>query len=407
MDVRIAARNVFRNTRRTVLTLMVIALGVAALIVFAGFIDNSQESLRETTIKNRFGHFQVAKRAYWEDRAGGSLGKFVIVDHRELRADFERLPHVRKVSATLDFMGLIGNGELSLAFVGRGMDIDPTTDPTWNFPRLVAGRVKGNTTPNAGFVGKGLVRGLRSQLHDNLVLLSTTTRGALNAVDVSVEGVLETGSREYDDTIVIIPLARAQALLNTRGVLTLTVFLDQTKHLPEILPVARRYIAERHPDLEIRPWWTLATFYQQVVDMGKAIFNVLGLIIGTLVTFSIVNTFLMSLFERVDEIGTMRAIGATRTRILRLFLLEGLVLGVIGGVVGVVVATVFAQLVSIRGIYIPPLPSFSLGYYARINVVPSVLVQAFAVGVATAVLASVYPAIRAARLNVIDAIRHV
>jgi len=407
MDLKLALRNAFRNTRRTALTLAVLAIGVAVLVVFAGFIDNSQEMLREVTIKNQLGHLQLARRAYWIDPAGGSLQTFVIEEYAQLRGDLERMPHVRKVAATLDFLGLLGNDQRSLAVAARGMEIDTTTDVSWNFPRIVAGGVKGNTVPNAGFLGEGLARGLNSRLHDSLVLLSTTRTGALNAVDVQVEGVVRTGSREYDNTILILPLARAQTLLGTPGAMRLTVFLDETSSVPRTVPLIEAYLRERHPDVEVRRWSELATFYWQVVKMEEAVFHFLGLIIGAIATVSIVNTFLMSLFERVDEIGTLRAIGATRLRILRVYLAEGVILGVVGGLAGVLLGVVLALLISLKGVYIPPLPTFNLGYQARINLVPLAIAQAFGLGVVTTVLASVYPALRAARLNIIEAVRHV
>jgi putative ABC transport system permease protein len=407
MDLKLALRNAFRNTRRTGLTLAVLALGVAVLIIFAGFIDNSQEMLREVTIKNQLGHLQLARRAYWVDPAGGSLGAFVIEDYAQIRRDLEGIPHVRKVAATLDFMGLLGNDQLSLAVAARGMDIDTSTDVSWNFPRIVAGGIKDNAAPNAGFLGEGLARGLKSGLQDSLVLLSTTRSGALNAVDIRVEGIVRTGSREYDNTILIVPLSRAQTLLNTRGAMRLTVFLDKTANVPVAVPLIQAYLRDRHPDVEVRRWSELATFYWQVVKMEDAVFHFLGLIIGAIATVSIVNTFLMSLFERVDEIGTLRAIGATRLRILRVFLAEGAILGVVGGIAGVALGVVLALLISIHGVYIPPLPTFNLGYQARINLVPLAIAKAFGLGVLTTVLACLYPAFRAARLNIIEAVRHV
>lgn len=407
MDLKLALRNAFRNTRRTGLTLAVLAFGVAVLVIFAGFIDNSQEMLREVTIKNQLGHLQLAKRAYWMDPAGGSISALVIEDYAQIRADLERMLHVRKVAATISFMGLLGNDQTSLAVAARGMDIDTGTDGTWNFPHIVAGGITDDRVPNAGYLGEGLAQGLKSGLHDNLVLLSTTGSGALNAVDVQVEGIVQTGSRESDNTVLIIPLARAQTLLNTRGAMRLTVFLDKTANLPRAVPAIQAYLRQRHPDVELRLWSDLATFYVQVVTMEDAIFDFVGLIIGAIATVSIVNTFMMSLFERVDEIGTLRAMGATRLRILRVFLAEGAILGVVGGLAGIVLGVVLALLISIKGVYIPPLPTFNLGYQARINLVPVAIAKAFALGVLTTILASIYPALRAARLNIIEAVRHV
>jgi putative ABC transport system permease protein len=407
MGFRIALRSVFRNGRRTLLTLSVIAVGVAVLVVFAGFTDNMEETLREVTIKNQYGHLQLAQRGYWEDRSAGGLTRFLMDDYRAIRRDLEALPHVVRVAPSMEFMGLVGNGDVSLAFLGRGVEIDADTDPTRNFPRLAEGTVSGGVAPDAAFLGKGLVSGLKSKLHDNSVLLTTTKAGALNAIDVSIAGVMETGAREFDNSMVIVPLARAQALLDTPGALKLSVYLDSTANLDSVFPEVERYLAERHPEVEARPWSELAGFYRQVVNMNRAVFHFIGLIIAVIATFSIANTFLMSLFERVPEVGTVRAMGATRFRILGIFLLEGLVLGVIGAVAGAGLGVAAAKLISIKGISIPAMPGFSMGYSGRINVVLPAIVRAVSLGALTAVMASVYPALRAARLNIIEAIRHV
>ncbi len=131
------------------------------------------------------------------------------------------------------------------------------------------------------------------------------------------------------------------------------------------------------------------------------------LIILIIVIFSIANTMTMSVFERMREIGTIRAMGTKRRGVLSLFLIEGLILGALGGTLGVVFGIVAAKLISIKGIYIPPPPTMTEGYTALINIVPKDLIFAFCLAVGTSLISSIYPAFKAARLKVVDALRYI
>jgi putative ABC transport system permease protein len=134
---------------------------------------------------------------------------------------------------------------------------------------------------------------------------------------------------------------------------------------------------------------------------------VLTLIVAVMVVFGITNTLTMAIFERTREIGTVMALGTPRGGVVTMFLLEGLVLGTLGGLAGVGLGIVLAKVVSDLGIQLPPPPGSTRGFMVQVLVVPGILAQAFRVSLVTAALASIYPAWRAARLDVVEALRHV
>jgi len=123
--------------------------------------------------------------------------------------------------------------------------------------------------------------------------------------------------------------------------------------------------------------------------------------------FGITNTMTMAIFERTREIGTIMALGTRRRGVISMFVLEGVALGVLGGLVGVILGVLLARAISAVGIQLPPPPGSTRGFAVQIFIVPEVLVQAFRLSLVTAALASLYPAWRAARLNVVEALRHV
>jgi putative ABC transport system permease protein len=137
------------------------------------------------------------------------------------------------------------------------------------------------------------------------------------------------------------------------------------------------------------------------------IFAVLTLIVSIMVVFGITNTMTMAIFERTREIGTIRALGTRRRGVITMFVLEGVSLGVLGGIAGVLLGIVLAKAISAAGIQLPPPPGSTRGFLVQIFVVPEVLFQAFRLSIVTAALASIYPAWRAARVDVVEALRHV
>ena len=157
----------------------------------------------------------------------------------------------------------------------------------------------------------------------------------------------------------------------------------------------------------MKQWGDLATFYQQVVTLYTAIFYFMGLIIVALVILSSSNTMMMAVLERVREIGTLMAIGTRRRQLVTIFLVEGALIGVIGALAGLAVSAGLIRLINGAGIMMPPPPSFSTGIPLKVFFVLAHFVVIGLVMVITLTVASVAPALRGARLKIVDALGHV
>ena len=405
MNIKIAARSVFRNKRRTVITLLSIIFGCVAIIVFGGFVDYSMWGLRESTIHSRLGHLQVYKKGYSE-KGGTNPLAYTIEDYPRIRSIIEDEDHVDFVTSRLEFSGLIGGAENSVICVGKG--VEPEKERELGITvSIVEGQDLSSEEPEEGIIGKGLAEGLGVNIDDYLTILTSTAEGALNAVDLKLRGIFRTGVKEYDDVAVMVPMELAKTLLYTENVQSIVVVLDKTENTDLVADNLRKEFSQANLDLEIKTWSDLATFYHQVVQLYGGIFWVVRLIILIIVIFSIANTMTMSVFERMREIGTIRAMGTKRRGVLSLFLIEGLILGALGGALGLAFGIIAAKLISIKGIYIPPPPTMTEGYTALINVVPKDLVFAFSLAVGTSLVSSIYPAFKAARLKVVDALRYI
>jgi putative ABC transport system permease protein len=237
--------------------------------------------------------------------------------------------------------------------------------------------------------------------------MTTTVTGSLNAMDFLVVGTFATGVKEYDDRAVKMPLGGAQLLLNTKKIEKLLIMLKNTDETEAVAADLRILAGKEKWPVEMKSWSELATFYHQVVLIFNGIFGFIGIIVFVIVVLSVANTIMMSIFERTREIGTLMAIGTKRRRVWLMFLFEGMIIGLLGGVLGLLFGIGVAQLINLARIQLPPPPGYTTGYPLQIMLKSSILVSAFLLAWVTATLSSIYPALRASRLRIVDALGHI
>jgi putative ABC transport system permease protein len=242
-------------------------------------------------------------------------------------------------------------------------------------------------------------------------LLAATAGGAPNVVSLTVAGAEPQGVKELDDNYIGMPLALAQQLVYGRAEHKITGIVLQF-HRSEDMPAARArlmtLIRNNHLDLDVRDFGELSPFYGQVVGLFSAIFLFIALVMGVIVLFAVVNTMTMSVMERTNEIGTVRAMGVRRGGIRSQFIAEGFLIGAIGATAGATLAFLIAALVNHRGLtWVPPGNANPVPLHVAIAGSPGLVVGAWVGLVVVATIAALLPANRAARLSVVDALRHV
>jgi putative ABC transport system permease protein len=245
----------------------------------------------------------------------------------------------------------------------------------------------------------------------HLELLGATVGGAPNVVSLTVAGAEPQGVRELDDNYIAMHLALAQQLVYGRGEHKVTGIVLQL-HRSEDVPAAKarleQLIAERHLDLEVRDFRDLSPFYVQVVAMFGTIFVFISVVMGVIVLFAVVNTMTMNVMERTNEIGTIRALGVRRRGVRSQFILEGALIGAIGATAGAVLAVIIGAAVNHAGLtWVPPGNSSAAPFRVDVWGHPLLVGGTWLVLTAVAMAAALIPANRAAKLSVVDALRHV
>ncbi|MBU6473544.1 MAG: FtsX-like permease family protein, partial [Alphaproteobacteria bacterium] len=242
-------------------------------------------------------------------------------------------------------------------------------------------------------------------------LLAATANGAPNVISLNVSGARSQGFKELDDMYVGMDISAAQELLYGRGEHKAVSIVLQLYHTADVARTQARLLAlfKAHGlDLEVHDFTELEPQYNQVIGLFGAIFVFIAVIMSVIVLFTVVNTMSMSVMERTGEIGTARAMGVRRSGIRRQFLLEGWMLGAIGATSGVVLAAVIAALFNRLGLtWTPPGQASPIPLLLLTRGMWGFEAAVWLALIAMATIAALMPANRAARMMIVDALRHV
>ncbi|MEN9727481.1 MAG: hypothetical protein RL434_1847 [Pseudomonadota bacterium] len=398
----LALRNLSRHRRRTALALCATGFGVAALLIAGGFAEWMMWIGRESTIHSRLGHLQIVRQGYYEGGVADPRAYLVsseVVD----TAAITRLPHVEALGERLNFAGLASLEDTTVSFLGEGVTPETEADLAREIV-IDEGRALSADDSTGVILGKGLANSLGARVGATLVLLGTDQDGGVSAVDAKVRGIFHTAVKAYDDVTLRTPLALAQRLMKVEGAHQWLILLDETERTEELLPKVQALLGQ-DSGLQLLPWIDLADFHKAVVKLFEAQTRFVNGVIALIIVMSISSLLGMSVMERTAEIGTLLAFGIPRRRVMQLFVTEGLILGVLGGGIGLAGGWLVAELISHIGIPMPPAPGMDHGFTAFIRLTPGLAGGGFVLAVVSAGLASLYPAWKASRLEIVDALR--
>lgn len=413
--LQISWRNVFRNKRRSFLTLMILVLGCTGLILVGGFFQNLMEGYREQFIHSQTGHLQVNRAGYFKMGASAPLD-YLMPDAESVRRQVEAFPGVDYTVPRLKFGGMASTENASVAVLAVGTDAvaerkmgsAKAGNVEHSSTRIVAGQDLDPSDGEGVLLGKGLAEALNVGVGDRLTFLTTRKAGAIDGAEMRVRGVFETIAKDFDDRAMKMNLATGQRLLDAPDQIhSFLVLLDDTALTEATQDLLRHQFLRDKKSLEVLTWEEQGLFYRQSKEMLLRIYSIIQLIICVIFVFSIANTINMALFERIREFGTMMAIGNGRATIFMTIFLEAAILGALGSLLGMAMGVGLAHVISAIGIEMPPPPQSSTGYFAMITVNRELIFQTLALSMLATVLSSILPAYRASRFRIVHALGYV
>lgn len=400
-ELTVAIRNLRRNRNRTLVALLTVASGLIAYILAGGFIEWIFENMRESTIRSQLGHVQIVKPGYFLKGISDPYS-FLLPPKSSHLETIKKLPEVVNLAQRLSFSGLVSYGDSTVSFIGEGVEPEQETLISDQI-HLRSGTNLKSATEKSVLLGEGLAKNLGVSTGGTIVLLVTAANGTPNAIELKVVGIFFTSAKEFDDSALRIPIELARKLMRVQSATSWVILLDDTKNTEKVVSKLRSALPAE--TFEIIPWSDLADFYNKTVLLfGKQI-NLMKSIIALIIILTISNTQTMSVLERTTEIGTIMAIGSRRSEVLRMFIIEGTLIGIFGGVIGTTLGYCIAGILSYVGIPMPPPPGMETGFTAQISVTFALASDAMALAFITTLIASIIPSWKASRMNVVDALR--
>lgn len=397
----IAIRNIGRNRRRSAITLAAIAAGTAAAIFLNGFAAGLLETLTARLVEGSVGAVQLHRVGFLQ--AEEEPLKLDLAEDAALVARLRAVPGVRGVTGRLTFEALVGNGlQSTMAMVTA---VDPAHEAEVCPGRWTNAHVRGlEVGGEGGVIGRALSQGLGVVEAGQLQLLATSQPGTPNILDLKVQGVAGTTTPLESKRGIVVPLAFAQELLRMPG--RVTEYAVGAERVEESDELAARLRLVVGPGIQVSSWGDLLPQVRDGLQLIGGVLAFVTAVLLALVITGIANTMLMSVHERVREIGTMLAVGVRRGQIVVLFIAEAMVLGLMGGLAGGAAGATLVAVLHARGVPVTP-PGSDVPALIRPYVAPSFVLAAAAIAVAGALVAALYPAWRASKLAPVDALRSV
>jgi putative ABC transport system permease protein len=400
-------RNLRRNFRRSLTTLLSIAFGFAAVALFSGYTKEVYLGLTQQAVHGELiGHLTLSKRGMKQEGRLKPEKYLLKADEIARLAELVKQAYpTARVAPRLALSGLASNGKVSTIFLADGVAADDML--ALRGPRRNAFGALSAEAPAGITVARGLAALLGLKEGDDASLLVSTLHGQANAADASIIDTYSTGNAGLEDKALFIPLALAQSLYDAdERADRLTVLLPDIALTETARQQLDAAFAAAGLDVEIQTWQELSAFYRQVKGMFDMIFGFILSIVLAIVVMSVSNAMSMSVIERTREIGTLRAIGLRRLGVVRLFVSEAVLLVGLGCLSGLLLAVVVRAGVNAAEFsYVPPNGTARMLLVVGLDAGKMLFAAVLLGGLGLA--AAIFPARRAARQPVIDSLAHV
>ena len=403
----IAARNLLRNPRRSMIVIGGTAAGILGFVFMLGFFDGFFEQTIENSTRYLTGHIQLERAGFRRD-----LAPELSIDAPQVLVEqLRREPGVAGAAPRVQAQALASTAAKSEGIVLIGIDLPFEREVTFIDRTIVQGKALAAGAEREVMIGRKLAEKLKLRLGEKMVVMAQGANGQLGTAAYRVSGIFATESTSFDGAFAFVTLPAAQSLLGLGSrVSTLNIRLEDRARLDSTVEALRaRFQA---PGLVIVPWQELLPQLEEMVEFSRVFANIVLVLLLLVVATALMNTVFMAVAERTREFGVMMALGTSPAAIQRMVVYESVVLLVLALAVGYGLGVALVGYLGSAGMDLsgyfrdfPAIPGITGIIYPQLfaaTVVPPGVVLLVA-----GVLVSLFPANRAARLDPVSAIRHV
>ena len=418
--VKMAWRNIFRFKRRTVITFISSSLGLAMLILSLSLMNGIDKDSMNNIINSQQSHLTIFSKGYYEKK--DKLPLKPSIQHPETVIEkIDSIPGVMAVEERIRFGATIIRGSDELPCIG--IAVSPQKNPhMFNIKEsLVEG--KWLAEDEAILIGRNMADDMGLKVGDLVTLrLITSMEDDLfswNAIDVTVRGIFDTQNPGVDRSTLFIPLSIAQKALTLEDQAT-EIAIRLHEGTDSEIDLVKKGLEEKldavNQNMNLYSWKELESSFLSVSEMKTRNSAIIIMVMLIIAAVGIVNTMLMAVMERTREIGMIAALGMKRREIMALFIIEGGIIGIIGSFFGCIIGGLAAGYFELKGLSLDAfgetMTRMSESIYPvqgifYADLTAGVLIKVFVFGTVISLLASAWPARKAARMDPISALRHI
>ncbi|HUE98338.1 MAG TPA: ABC transporter permease [Anaerolineales bacterium] len=396
---KMAYRNLGRHRRRSILSGLALAMGTALLMFIAAFFEGEMRNSMEITLRLNSGHIQVRDADYDPDKLSVAW-EYLIENPEQIAVQIETLDQVQAATPRLFASGIVSvrNDSSGVEIMG----VVPDSEANDPYRQLVSGNFVTADDREGILIGYPLAESLGLNVGDKLTLLINTSDGDVDEQEFTVRGIFTTGTTAYDKGIVLLPLQKAQAFSGAQNHASMIFILLKDREQADVVAAA---IPSQ--SFQVETWEELNELLVLINDFSNAYLTFINLIVLGVTATVIVNTLLMSVFERTREIGILSSIGMKGRQIITLFLAEASLLALGGITFGALAGWTLSAYFGKVGIYFGDL-GISGDMLLQDRIYPYLTLESAINLIITAfiitILASLYPARMASRMEPVEAL---
>lgn len=407
--LNLALKNLFRNKLRTFVSILAVAFAVAVVVFARGYITGLIDLSFADHIQYNSGHIKIIDRDYYQQERvlplNYNVNGFEDKSLSQMKGELQNLDGVDLLISRLKFGAVVSTGNELVNMVGWGIEKENEIEFTDIERQLVEGRMI-----EAGklevVMGTELLNKIDKKVGDRITIMASTSFNSVTGFTVEVVGRIKSSLKSLNEQIFLIPLAEVQPLLYMEDAQSEILLVTPERSMTaDVLPEVKEYLNSQTGGDKY-----LALSYQETSDLlpymeiAKVVYNQVYVFIVLLASIVVINTMIMIIKERTREIGMMSALGMKSGGILRLFILEGAVMGIIGSLIGTVIGSLINNYFAVNGIdFSAALSGFdaeimmSSIIYTKSSIFNSVF--AFLIGTVVVTLSCIIPARSAAKLE--------
>jgi ABC-type lipoprotein release transport system permease subunit len=405
--LHIAWRNVFRHTRRTIITAAAISVGLSAMVFMNTMMNGVDKMASRNIIDYETGHLEVFAAGYYREEGAFPLDT-IIEDPDFVMEEIQDVSGIRSVAPRVKFQASISNGIDELPVLGMGIDIQKDKEVF----KIANSVVEGTYLQEEGdvMIGKDLAEDMDLEVGSFLTIITKDRNGTYNAYDLTVSGIINTGHPLFDRNVAIISIGQAQELLAIgQGATELSIKARNENALADL---KNKIAAKVGKGYEVLTWKELNAAIFEVSGFKRAGQFIIALVVVVIAAVGIINTMLMAVMERIPEIGTLKAMGFSNSRIVRMFIYEGGIIGIFGSFLGCLIGFLISLYIVYVGLdfssYFKDLDIvYPMKFVIKGEIDFLMILYVFLFGIFVSVFVTLWPIQKATKLQPADALRHV